>query len=117
MKLPQNPELWSEEDVSNFINATDCSEYAETLKDQVGLFPFSSVSISSKGSFIRYIAPLRGGCIVPLGTAREFSGQSFSAMNKRFFQLEEALLLGNTFKLAFLQTYAYFLSPKQLIFY
>ena len=35
VKLPGDPEAWSEEDVASFINATECSKYADTLKQQV----------------------------------------------------------------------------------
>jgi len=72
VKLPQNPELWSEEDVSNFINATDCSEYADTLKDQEidgsalllltreSLMEFAGMKLGPALKICGYIATLKG---------------------------------------------------------
>ena len=53
-------------------------------------------------------APRWRGVYRPLCNAREFSGQSFSAMNKRSFCLEPALPLPNTLTIACMQTRACF---------
>ena len=53
-----------------------------------------------------------GVYIVPLRSARELSGQPFVAMNKRFFRLEQALLLAKTCTRAFMQIHACFFNQS-----
>ena len=53
-------------------------------------------------------APRWRGVYRPLCNAREFSGQPFSAMNKRSFQLEQTLPLVNRLTRAFMPKHACF---------
>eukprot|EP00795_Rhopilema_esculentum_P009517 gene9517-17256_t len=72
VKLPGNPASWSEEDVASFLNATDCSEYAETLKDQEidgsalllltreSLMEFAGMKLGPALKICGYVATLKG---------------------------------------------------------
>ena len=57
-----------------------------------------------------------GGRIIPLRNAIECLGQRFSAMKKRFFQLEQELPLATTFRRAVMQKQACFFYQSALSF-
>eukprot|EP00112_Aurelia_sp_Birch-Aquarium-sp1_P026919 Seg987.7 transcript_id=Seg987.7/GoldUCD/mRNA.D3Y31 product="Polyhomeotic-like protein 1" protein_id=Seg987.7/GoldUCD/D3Y31 len=72
VKLPGDPEVWSEEDVASFINATECSKYADTLKQQEidgsalllltreSLMEFTGMKLGPALKICGYVATLKG---------------------------------------------------------
>ena len=81
-------------------SAQNCPTNMEAAKK----LPDKSLTLHHWGCF----TPISPRSLAPVFNAREFPGQPFSAMNKRFFSLEQALSPWNTFTNTFKQTHASF---------